>query len=446
VCIYGGAAGGGKTYGLLLEPLRHRAVRNFAAVIFRRNAVQIDNPGGLWDTSEDLYSAFGGRGSRHRHTWTWDSGFEIRFAHLDREETKFSYQGAQIPFIGFDELTHFSRSQFFYLFSRNRSLTGVPGYIRATTNPGGVDNWVTKLVEWYIGDDGFPIRERSGVIRWFMRDGDALSWGSSKGELLKKHGSDAALTMKSFTFIPARVFDNGILLRRDPSYLANLQALPMVDREALLGGNWHVIPAAGLFFKREWFEVVPVIPIGRTRTIRYWDLAGTQKTDDNDPDWTAGVKMTKVDGGYYVVHATRFRESPAKVEDRIRNIASQDGKQVEVHINQDPGQAGQAQAFHVARMLDGYTIRMHRESGNPLDRVKPFSSQVEHKNVKLIGGSWVDDYLGDLEAFPDGTHDDYTMASAMAYSVLVDDIMPRVLPSALPSTRRLERSDRSAMA
>src|SRR5690554_534113 len=55
IAIYGGAAGGGKTWALLLEPLSHIANPGFGGVIFRRTTVQVRNEGGLWDESARMY-------------------------------------------------------------------------------------------------------------------------------------------------------------------------------------------------------------------------------------------------------------------------------------------------------------------------------------------------------------------------------------------------------
>jgi hypothetical protein len=136
IAIYGGAAGGGKTYALLLEPLRHMDNSQFGAVIFRREAVQIMNEGGLFDTSYPIYSELGGHPKLSPQTvWTFPSNASIRFAHLHNEHDVNDWQGAQIPFIGYDELTHFTEQQFWYMLSRNRSMCGVRPYIRATCNP-----------------------------------------------------------------------------------------------------------------------------------------------------------------------------------------------------------------------------------------------------------------------------------------------------------------------
>jgi hypothetical protein len=136
ICIYGGAAGGGKTVGLIFEPLRHvRRVPGFSAVFFRRTTPQITNPGGLWDESLNFYPRFGGAPHRRAQEWRWPRGGKIKFSHLQHNSTVYEWQGAQITLICFDELTHFTAHQFFFLVSRNRSTCGVRPYIRATCNP-----------------------------------------------------------------------------------------------------------------------------------------------------------------------------------------------------------------------------------------------------------------------------------------------------------------------
>ena len=133
ICIYGGAAGGGKTVGLILEPLRYATrVANFTAVFFRRSTPQITNPGGLWDESQNFYPRLGGMPHVGLREWRWPRGGRIKFSHLQFDSTVYDWQGAQIALICFDELTHFTAHQFFYMVSRNRSTCGVQPYIRAT--------------------------------------------------------------------------------------------------------------------------------------------------------------------------------------------------------------------------------------------------------------------------------------------------------------------------
>ena len=172
ILIGGGAAGVGKTFTLLLDPLKHATTTpNFEAVIFRRTYAQIKMSGGLWDASNKLYTAL--RGAESRQTdleWLIPAPkgrSRVKFAHLQHEKDKFNYQGSEIAFLGFDELTHFTETMFFYLLTRNRSTCGIRPYVRATCNP-DPDSWVADLIAWWIGEDGFPIAERQGKLRYLL--------------------------------------------------------------------------------------------------------------------------------------------------------------------------------------------------------------------------------------------------------------------------------------
>lgn len=426
IAIYGGSAGGGKTWGLLLEPMRHIGNPKFGAVIFRRTTVQIKNEGGLWDESMNLYPSAGGDPKEHSLTWKFRSGATISMSHLEHEKTVLNWQGSQIALLLFDELTHFSESQFFYMLSRNRSMCGVRPYVRATCNP-DADSWVAKFIAWWIDDlTGLPIPERAGKLRWFVRVGEALFWADSPEELahhtmLNEEGVSVPIPPKSVTFIPAKLTDNKALMAADPGYMATLLALPMVERERLLGGNWKIRPAAGLYFNRSWVEVVDAVP-SDMRIVRGWDLAATIKTDTNDPDWTSGTKLGKTSGGvYYVMHRIKDRRSPSGVEALIKNTASQDGREVEISLPQDPGQAGKSQIANLTKLLDGYTVRSSPESGDKITRFSPFSAQAEAGNVKVLRGDWNESWFQELEGFPEAAKDDDVDSTSRAYNHLLND-------------------------
>lgn len=431
IAIYGGSAGGGKTFGLLLEPLRHIHNPEFGAVFFRRNLVQVRNEGGLWDESEKLYPLAAGKphgapdlGWRFvRPGSNSGKGAAVSFAHLEHEKTVYDWQGAQIPLLCFDELTHFSQKQFWYMVSRNRSTCGVRPYIRATCNP-DADSWVAKFIAWWINPDtGYAIPERSGVLRWFVRIGDTIIWADRPEQLADYQAPDengvmAPIQPKSVTFIPAKLSDNKILMAADPGYMANLLALPTVERERLLGGNWKIRPAAGLYFRRSWCTVVDAVPAG-LKFVRGWDLASTPKTESNDPDWTCGTKIGLApDGRYFVMHHLRDRQGPHKVEQMVKNTATSDGVGCAVDLPQDPGQAGKWQVSTLIKMLAGYNVRSSPETGDKVTRFSGFSAQAEAGNVYVLRGTWNEDWFTELEAFPEGLHDDDADSTSRAFNRL----------------------------
>lgn len=417
IAIYGGAAGGGKSFALLLEPLRHHSNSLFGAVIFRRTSTQVRNQGGLWDESMKLYIPLGSYPRAHELEHILPSGMRVKFAHLEHPDTVYDWQGAQVPYFGFDELTHFTETQFFYMLSRNRSTSGVAGYIRATCNP-DADSWVRKFIDWWIGEDGYPIKERSGVLRWFIRQDDTMVWGNSREALVKQYGEETL--PKSVTFIPSKLQDNQILMRSDPSYLANLRALSRVDRLRLEGGNWNVRASAGLLFQREWFPVKDAIPSGWIQAIRFWDRAATKPHDSNkDPDWTRGVKLLRYpDNTYGLVDLKSMRDSPGQVEKLIKACAAHDGPSVKVMAQQDPGSAGISERDHFTRMLSGYAVGTMKSTKNKVLRAKPVSAQSEAGNIWVLRAPWNDEFFGELDNFPDGSHDDIVDAYSGAFNEL----------------------------
>src|SRR5260370_19910215 len=141
-----------------------------------------------------------------------------------------------------------------------------------------------------------------------------------------------------------------------PLDLACLLSLPLLERERLLGGNWKIRPAAGLYFKREWCAVVDEVPADLD-VIRYWDLAATEKTEFNDPDWTVGVKLGRdQNGGYGRLGVVPGRANPGDVDTLLLNTATQDGTRVRIGFGQDPGQARHSQALHLWRALSAFTV------------------------------------------------------------------------------------------
>jgi hypothetical protein len=205
--LYGGAAGGGKSYAMLIDPLRfaHRAAHR--ALILRRSMPELRE---LIDKSRELYPrAFPGcKYKEVEKLWNFPSGAKVEFGFLERDADVYRYQGQAYSWIGFDEITHLpTEFGWNYLASRLRTTDPeITPYMRCTANPGGVGaTWVKKR---YV--DPYPANE------------------SFTGE--------DNLTRK---FIPARLEDNPYLAY-DGRYEEMLKALPPTQRKQLLEGNWDV--------------------------------------------------------------------------------------------------------------------------------------------------------------------------------------------------------------
>jgi len=234
----------------------------------------------LWDESQNFYPRLGGIPHVGMREWRWPRGGRIKFSHLQFDSTVYAWQGAQIALICFDELTHFTAHQFFYMVSRNRSTCGVKPYIRATCNP-DADSWVADFLAWWIDpESGLAIPERAGVLRYYVRVAEKTIWADRPDELVQylPQPEDLPPSIEpprpiSVTFIPATVFNNPILLRANPEYYAWLLSLPTLERERLLGGNWKIRPAAGLYFRREWCAIVDLPDLGLAFLRVYGDQA-----------------------------------------------------------------------------------------------------------------------------------------------------------------------------
>ncbi|MCX4256510.1 MAG: phage terminase large subunit [Oscillospiraceae bacterium] len=440
ICIYGGAAGGGKTYALLLECLRNIDRQHFEAVIFRQSRPQIMSAGGLYATSQELYPYLGATSVLTPNVqWRFQSGAKITFAHMFYEKEKYNWQGSQIPLLMFDELTHFTESQFFYMFSRNRSTCGVKPYIRATCNPDG-ESWVAKFIDWWIDPEtGYADESRCGKIRYFVRKNNIIHWANTPCELYESfnlNSPEEKEDVKSVSFISAKLTDNEAMMKHDPGYMGALKAMSEFDQEQLLYGNWKIRKSAGHYFKRSKIgEMLLSTPSDVTKWVRAWDLAATAPDENNemsdlpqsmrrnsrndDSAYTAGVLLGKRrNGRVFVADVINVRENGADVRKLILNTAASDNAlygNVTVRLPQDPGQAGKDQVQSFVRMLGGYTVTTSLESGDKVTRAEPFSSQWLAGNVDVKIAEWNDDYFRQLENFPVGKLKDMVDASANAY-------------------------------
>lgn len=231
--FYGGAAGGGKSSALLIDALKYIDVPDYAALLLRRTYQQLMKPGALIDRAHQWLTGTSAKWSGERKQWKFPSGATLTFGYLESEMDKYQYQSAEFQFIGFDELTHFTETQYLYMFSRLRRLAGsdVPIRMRSGSNPATVDQpgifWVEKR---FIPDDFDPDYESSQRPRPIEKTGFDEETGKPR---------------KTY-FVFARLEDNPHLDQEE--YDQSLSVLDPVTRAQLRRGDWKIKPRGDIYW------------------------------------------------------------------------------------------------------------------------------------------------------------------------------------------------------
>jgi predicted phage terminase large subunit-like protein len=374
--FYGGAAGGGKSDALLMAALQYIDQPGYAAILFRKTYADLILPGALMDRAREWLGGTDAQWKESEKTYHFPSEATLTFGYLDNDADVYRYQSSEFQFVGFDELTQFKEFQYRYLFSRVRRLktADVPLRMRAASNPGNIGHdWVKQrfLIE-----------------------------GADKGR----------------PFIRATLQDNPFLDQE--SYIKGLENLDPTTRQQLLNGNWDA-RADGGKFKREWFKLDEAAP-NNARYVRYWDMAATEKNSKNDPDWTAGCLLGKTPEGMYFIKDVRHRRgTPQQIEALITQTAQLDGPKVTVYMEQEPGASGKSLIdYYTRQVLGGFTFYGDKPQADKTTRADPVSSQAEAGNIHIVQGTWINDFLDELESFPNGSHDDQVDALSGAFAQL----------------------------
>ena len=417
--LYGGAAGGGKSVGLLAVASEALAHNDYHAIIFRKTYKHLTEAGGLVPRSKELYPALGGKFTKFEMRWYFPSGSTITFRHLQREADRDIYQGAEYIFIGFDELSQFKENTYLYLFSRARSrVKELLPRVRLTANPGA--QWVLqRWLPWLGTDDELfeaklP-RAQPGEPLWFARD------ETSDREYLVDADHPDGL---SRTFIPATVYDNPVLMQNDPGYIRRLKALPKIDRLRLLHGDWHVMASAGTVYEREWFgdgiikrDIVPL-----KKMVRAFDIAATEKeVASDDPDFTATVAGGQDrDGNVWVLDVEQKRMTPLKIDKYILSYHESEPRNITYVFEQEPGSAGKIMAHKYRQLCRGRRVKIIKPITDKVTRAGPSSSDLEGGLVRILKATWNPTFIAHLVNFPsDEWHDDIVDAFVMMHQIAV---------------------------
>jgi len=230
--LYGGAAGGGKSFALVIDPLRTVHLKSHKAITFRRTTDELRS---LIAMTKEIYTKVipGAKFLEQKSTWVFPAGGTHWYRFLDRDDDVTSLQGQDFTWIGFDELTQWS-TPFVFNYMRSRLRTDDPEIrpylsMRATSNPGGAGHdWVKRtFVNPAPHNTPFPAQD--------LETGETLRYPPSHPK--------AGQVLFYRRFIPAKLKDNPYLFEAG-DYEANLLALPEVQRRQLLEGDWDIAEGA----------------------------------------------------------------------------------------------------------------------------------------------------------------------------------------------------------
>jgi predicted phage terminase large subunit-like protein len=322
-----------------------------------------------------------------------------------------------------------TEKQILFLQSRLRTVgSDIHPQLILTCNP-DINSFLKGWVDFCLDPDtGVPMEGTENRIRWFCVEDNKAQWADSPEEcytlygepknLIYAHGmTDAQMNAfskeertrlfmpKSFRFVPTNVFDNPYLLPpKNNSYLASLLSQPYVNQLKYLHGSWTARETGSMYFNREWVEIVDAPPAVVGSRCRAWDWASEEKTKTNNPDWTAGVKMSRDKfGTYYIEDVVRIQTTTDKILKLVAQTAHEDGDDCSVVIPVDPGAGGKTAAYFYRTTLaeNGVPTRVAPSTAGKakLVRYLPFCSMAEAGAVKIVRGEWNEKYFKELEAF-----------------------------------------------
>lgn len=260
------------TYSLLLEALPDVNNKHFNAILLRNEKEDLAD---VVKTAYNIYSQYGTYNkSINDMTWNFNSGGTLKFSYYadSFEDFKTRFRGKQYSYIGIDEVTQISYEKFKFLLTDNRNAYGIRNRFWGTCNP-DPDSWVRFFIDWWIGEDGLPIEERDGKIRYCFMEGDtpnSIYWGDTPEEVYEQCkdiidplwrpeyeslGFDKVrMFVKSVVFVRAKLEDNVKLIASDPNYVANLANQDEEQRTRDLEGNWNFKSSGDDMLKMEDME------------------------------------------------------------------------------------------------------------------------------------------------------------------------------------------------
>lgn len=411
--FFGGAAGPGKSWGLLMAALQYVDVPDYHAGIFRPVLNEFLKPKALIPVSHDWLGGTDAHWNGSLNQWTFPSGATVSFGYVRTLTDLSHFKGPAYSFIGFDELTEFEELVYAGM---SRVLRGAPVI---------------------AAGDTVPLRKRSAS----NPGGPGHGW-------VKTRFIDVESRDPAAVFVPATIHDNPHLDYDE--YLRSLAHLTPIDQMRLINGDWDVAEEGGKFHREDFIiidagQVEPAV-----KTVRYWDLAATEPSPSNpDPDWTCSILMDLNANGLITIRdLIHVRVNDHRVEELTQETARIDGRSIPIFIERDPGQAGKSQVSHYQRnVLRGYAVhggltRMAGKSASKEVRARPVAGAVGNKHVRIVRINHLLEFLAECSIFPNGAHDDFVDVLSGAFNALTGSGTGRgslSVPKGTISTSALDR-------
>lgn len=479
--FYGGAAGGGKSFALLMYILRFVDDPLWYGVCFRKTLKQLSRS--LWKEAKAMYrplliyqtgpnkGKYKGKAkiidSQGNYKITFPSGAIVEFSYLTSEKDAVeNWQGAQLSAAFFDEFTHFDEGSFNYIRTRMRSDSKYPSFIRCSMNPDPVHFVKDKYLKPFIIQDednpkyGVLDRALNGRIRYYIFDRGEIHTSWAKEDLIERFPKT---NPRAYTAVSSSLKDNALMMANNPEYADDLEANDPANAAMLLDGNWEYSRDSNGIWDRGTIQTVKRKDVPRsTKMCRGWDKANTTVSTSNssyDPDFTASAKVAKCDRGDFYIFGDyiadpegnqigRFREKSGKRNEMILEQSLLDGDETSVILPLDPGAAGQIEFSDHAKELQSHGLIVFKDpmpyNKSKILRFEPFCAASHNGYVYFVEDSFdkkVLDYLYlELESFDgdknNGFKDDVVdcIASAFNYVSRIRIDKPVALPTIQSNT------------
>ncbi len=405
ITLFHGSAGGGKTFSIILSLVKYALMDNSTIVVFRRTSTQLRQNGGVWQESCQVFKRLFGKDviirNRDLEIYLPKSNSTIKFSHLQHQSDVNNHLGAQYSYIVFDEATLFPFEEMILPLMgrlRNANVKYTPR-MAWCTNPmynHGIYHWIK---DFYIGEDGVPLPEKSNVKRYFvLQDGRPL-WYATLEEAEEIHGKNVP---RSFIAIRSHVTQNLPLLKANPDYISNLLALPDIKKRIFYDGSWTAREEEAGLFRRSWVTMVDTPNLKTQKRVLAFDQASTPVSSASpNPDWTRGVVMSKDKLGIYTIeHMVSIRDRPHVVQQLIFDTA-REFPNVTVSLAVDPGSSGVAYAQSLRKELVEMGIHcvLVRANKSKRTRFLPFSAISEAGFVNVVQADWNEVMFNEMEEF-----------------------------------------------